>query len=509
MAADRTTRSAKNALAGIVNKIIGIAVPFLLRTIMIQKLGVEYLGLNSLFSSVLQMLSLTEMGFGSAMIYSMYKPIAENNTDLINALLNFYKRIYRLIGVIVLVIGLVLMPNITHFIASDYPHEVNIYIVFGIYLANTVVSYFLFAYKSSILIAAQRNDIETNIITLCNIFLYLSQIIALLTTGNYYVYIILMPCFTIINNIVRYFVVKRKFPQYNDSRELDKQDKKEIMLRVGALVGHRVGGVVFSSVDSLVISSFLGLVILGRYTNYFYIYTAINGIMSIVFQSILAVIGNAVACKTPQENHKIFKELYVLNAWQSCFCATCFICLFQPFMRIWMGKENMLPVTIALLLSIYYYFANIRRVCCGFKDAAGMWKDDFWKPYISVLVNLTFNIISVQIIGLPGVIISSILAIVVVESPWETKVLFHNYFKTSTFGYYKRYFQSLIVCIICMVSSYMICTLIPDTMIGFILRLLICAAIPNIIFILAFRNMPEYADAINRFKSLIGRNKKS
>jgi len=317
MAADRTSRSAKNALAGIVNKIIGIAAPFLLRTIMIQKLGVEYLGLNSLFSSVLQMLSLTEMGFGNAVIFSMYKPMADGNTELINALLKFYKRIYRLIGVIVLGIGLVLMPNITHFIASEYPHEINIYVVFGIYLANTVVSYFLFAYKSSILIAAQRNDIESNIITLCNIFLYLSQIVALLATGNYYVYIILMPCFTIINNIVRYYVVKKKYPQYVDSGELEKQEKKEIMSRVGALVGHRVGGVVFSSVDSLVISSFLGLAILGRYTNYFYIYTAINGIMSIVFQSILAVIGNAVACKTPQENHKIFNELFILYAYSN------------------------------------------------------------------------------------------------------------------------------------------------------------------------------------------------
>ena len=505
MAVDRTSRSAKNALAGIVNKIVGIAAPFLLRTIMIQKLGVEYLGLNSLFSSVLQMLSLTEMGFGSAMIYSMYKPMADGNTELINALLNFYKRIYRLIGVIVLVIGLVLMPNITYFIASDYPHEINIYLVFGIYLANTVVSYFLFAYKSSILVAAQRNDIESNIITLCNIFLYISQIIALLITGNYYAYIILMPCFTIINNIVRYFVVKKKYPQYTEMGELEKQEKKEIMSRVGALVGHRVGGVVFSSVDSLVISSFLGLVILGRYTNYFCIYTAINGIMSIVFQSILAVIGNAVACKTPQENHKIFKELFILNAWQSCFCATCFICLFQPFMRIWMGTENMLPIVIAILLSIYYYFANIRRVCCGFKDAAGMWKDDFWKPYISVLVNLTFNIISVQIIGLSGVVISSIFAIVVVESPWETKVLFRNYFKTTTNEYYKRYFQSLAVCAMCMVGSFMLCNLISESLVGFVIRLFICMIVPNIIFIVAFRRTAEYADVINRFKNLLGR----
>ena len=505
MATDRTTRSAKNALAGMANKIIGIAVPFLLRTIMIQKLGVEYLGLNSLFSSILQMLSLTEMGFGSAMIFSMYKPMAEGNTELINALLGFYKKIYRIIGIIVLVIGLALMPNITFFIASDYPQEINIYLVFGIYLANTVVSYFLFAYKSSILIADQRNDIEMNIISICNICLYISQIAALLITSNYYVYIVLMPCFTIINNVVRYIVVKRRYPQYNETGNLGKDEKKEIMSRVGALVGHRVGGVVFSSVDSLVISAFLGLVILGRYTNYFYIYTAINGIMSIIFQSILAVIGNAVACKTPDENLKVFKELFIINAWQSCFCTACFLSLYQPFMRVWMGDENMLPTIIAVLLSIYYYFANIRRVCCGFKDAAGMWRDDFWKPYVSVLVNLTFNIISVQIIGLPGVVISSILAIVLVESPWETRILFKNYFKKSTDLYYKRYVQSLIVCVVGMVTTYGLCSFIPGNLLGLIIRFVICAIVPNIIFFFAFKNTTEFSAAVNRFKHLIGR----
>lgn len=505
MATDRTAQSAKNALAGIVNKIIGIAAPFLLRTIMIQKLGVEYLGLNSLFSSVLQMLSLTEMGFGSAMIYSMYKPMADGDTDSINSILGFYKKIYRLIGCVVLVIGLILLPNIRLFIASDYPENINIYIVFAIYLANTVISYFLFAYKSSILIAAQRNDIESNIITVCNIFLYLFQIAALIITSNYYVYIVMMPCFTIINNIVRCIVVNKKYPQYVEKGELDKQKKKEIMSRVGALVGHRVGGVVFSSVDSLVISSFLGLIVLGKYTNYFYIYTAINGIMSIVFQSILAVIGNSVACKTPDDNYRIFKELFIINAWQSCLCATCFLSLYQPFMQIWMGDKNMLPINIALLLSIYYFFANIRRVCCGFKDAAGMWKDDFWKPYVSVAVNLTFNIISVQIIGLPGVVISSIIAIVLVESPWETIVLFEKYFKRQKREYFRRYFQSLIVCGVSMAITYVICMMIADNLVGILLKLLICFIIPNIIFIVMFRNVEEFRAAVNRLKSLVRR----
>lgn len=503
MKSARTTRTIKNAVSGVVNKLVAMLAPFIIRTIMIQKLGVEYLGLNGLFSSVLQMLSLSELGFGSAMIYSMYKPVAEGDIRMVSALLNYYKKIYRIIGSFILVVGLVLLPNIKLFIASDYPSDINIYLIYLIYLINTVVSYFLFAYKSSILIACQRSDIENNIISICNIGMYLLQILVLMLTANYYFYILLLPFATIVNNIIRSWIVDRQYSKYAANGFLDRETKHDLLTRVGALCGHRIGGVVFSSVGNLVISSFLGLIVLGKYTNYFYIYTAVNGIISIIFQSILAIIGNTIVCKSPEENYKTFEELFLLNAWQTCFCTCCFVGLYQPFMKIWMGEEYLLPFGVAVLLSVYYYIVNIRRVCVGYKDAAGMWKEDFFKPYCSVIVNIVFSIGLIKSLGVSSVVIGCIVAIVFVEIPWETKVLFNQYFKRSSALYYMKLIGVTTVCAISGVITNWLCNKIPEGIGGIVLRFIVCAIISSGFFVIASYKTKEFKNLKRRILQII------
>lgn len=488
----RVNRSIKNISAGLANRFLSLAVPFIIRTLIIQKLGMEYLGLNSLFSSILQMLSLTELGFGSAMVFSMYKPIAENDNATVCALLNFYKRIYHYIGIIILAIGLLLMPFLKNLIASDYPQDINIYSVYLIYLANTVISYFLFAYKSSLLTACMRSDVDSNITSICNLFMYIFQAGALYLTSNYYVYAVLLPIFTLLNNIIRSCIVDKKYPQYKCSGELDRRNLTDIRDNVIALAGHRLGGVVFSSVDSVVISAFLGLIILGKYSNYFYIYNAVNGVMMIIFQSIIAVIGNSIVTETRDKNLMDFQRLFFANGWIVGFCAICFLCLYQPFIKLWVGSNNMLEMSIPLLLSLYFYISNIRRVETTFKDAAGMWKADFWKPYISVLVNLTLNIILVNVWGLEGVIVSSIVDIVFVEIPWEVHVLFNKYFQKKETLYYKSFLEITAFFFLTALITFLICTLAPEGIIGLFLRGVICITVPNMLFIMAFREKDEF-----------------
>lgn len=500
---ERTIRSLKNSIAGILRQLISMFIPFVIRTLMIQKMGVEYLGLNSLFSSVLQMLSLTELGFGSVMVYSMYKPVAEGDTKNIRALLYFYKKTYRIIGLIITVTGLVLMPNIQLFIASDYPEDINIYVIYAIYLLNTVVSYFIAAYKTSILIACLRSDIENNICNICNLLMYATQILVLLFFANYYIYVILLPLFTILLNLIRSIIVKRMYPAYYCEGNLTQNEKNEIIRHVRALIGHRIGGVFFSSVDNMVISIFLGLVVLGKYMNYYYIYTAVNGIVSVVFQSLISVIGNAMVCKSRSENYTIFNEMFLLNAFQTSFVTCCFLCLYQTFMKLWLGENYILSFSIVVLLSIYYFVSNIRRVVLGYKDAAGMWNDDFWKPYVSVSLNLLSNILLVKFIGLEGVVISSILALVLVEIPWETWVIFKKYFKMSIFQYYKRILEVVCVCVLSCVLTYLISNLLDDGIVGLFMRMILCLIIPNLIFIVVFRNLKEFHDAKNRLLYMI------
>ena len=500
MEVNRVKCSVRNIIAGFISKIIALFVPFVIRTLIIQRLGVEYLGLNSLFASILQMLSLSELGFGSAIVYSMYKPIAQNDEATICAMLNFYKSVYRGIGLIILISGIALAPFIDIFFDSSPPKEINIYIIYFLYLINTSISYFLFAYKSSILDACLRNDVNSVITTSCNLAMYIVQACVLIFYSNYYFYVIILPITTLIMNIARAFVVNKMYPQYKTYGKLQSKQIKEIKNRVLGLIGHKIGGTVFSSVDNIVISAFLGLEVLGKYTNYYYIYTALNGFTMIIYQSITAVLGNSLVCKSVEENYKDFNVLFWGSACITIWSSSCMLCLYQPFMALWMGKSNMLSFNIAVLLVIYYFINSMRRVCITYKDAAGMWIADFWKPYASIAVNLVLNIILVQIIGLAGVIISSIIACTFIELPWETAVFFKHFFKRKNTLYYIDFFKLTLASVFCWLLSFALCYPLNVTISGLILRGLICTlgSVATIFFF--FRNSKNYINFINRIK---------
>ncbi len=489
---DRKKNSIRNIILGLLNKCVGLIVPFVIRTLIIQKLGAEYLGLNSLFTSVLQMLCLSELGFSSAMIYSMYKPIAEGNDDLVCKMLAFYKRMYTYIGLIVLSLGIFLMPFLKYMIASDYPADINIYVVYLIYLINTTLSYFLFAYKSSLLNVCLRSDIDSLVTTLWNLVMYLIQAVVLLCYSNYYVYAILLPVTTVFINVTRSMAVDWMFPQYRPEGKLEKEYITDIRKKIIGLVGHKLGGVFFSSVDDIVISSFLGLIILGKYTNYYYIFNALNGFMLVIFQAITAAIGNSLVSESVEVNQKRYMRLVFINTAVSGWSSICMLCLYQPFMKFWMGTENMLGLDIAILLTLYYYIVSVRRVCITYKDAAGMWNEDFGKPYLSVCVNLVVNLILVHLIGLEGVIISSIAALVVVEIPWETHVLFSCYFKCSEKMYYCKVLKMTIAFIPISLVSFLVTRRFPATFIGLSIQGLLCTVIFVIMMCVFFRNDIEF-----------------
>lgn len=499
----RTERALSNGVVSVLSRLLLTVAPFTIRSIMIYTLGVNYLGLNSLFSSILSVLSLSELGFSNAVIFSMYKPMAEGDDQKVCALLNFYRKVYNVVGTVIVVGGVTCLPFLDKLISSDYPKEVNIYVIYVIYLANASLTYFVFAYKNSIFIASMRNDIDNAVTTICQVAMYLTQILIMLVYPNYYVYAICMPLFTLINNVVKSELVRKRYPQYTCNGSLEKAETKDIATRVGALIGNKIGGVVFSSVDSIVISAFLGLTILGQYSNYYLILTSVSGLVSITFTSIQAVIGNSITCKDENQNYGVFNELLLINSWITVFSTCCFACLYQNFIEIWVGKENVLGEEIAICLAIFYFCRGIRKVCYTYKEAAGMWREDFLKPYVSVVINLVANIILVQVIGLPGVIISSIIALAFVEIPWETQVFFKLYFKKNTKEYYLKVLKVILVTILSTVLAFVICKFFPNTIWGLVVRIGICFIVSNVIFVAGFLRTKEFQSVKQRVVRLL------
>lgn len=495
----RTRRAFVNIIWGFIEKMITLICPFIIRTIMIYKLGNEYLGLNGLFTSILQVLSLAELGFGDAIVFSMYKPIIENDNKMLSALLNLYKKVYRIIGMVILCVGLLILPFITKFVKGGYPSEVNIYVLYCIYLFNTVISYFLFAYKESLLKAHQRNDVNSRILSGCNIVMYVLQIIVLLLFSNYYLYIVIMPVTTIVLNCVRSLFVKKMYPQIVCEGHIEKDAVIGLSKRIIGLTLNKLAQVCRNSFDSIIISSFLGLVILARYQNYYYIISALTVMVSIITTAVGAGIGNSIAAETVEKNYSDYKEFLFIYNWIACFCTVCMLCLYQPFIELWVGKSNMLPLSTVILCCIYFYTMKLGDIAAVYRQAAGIWWEDKFRPIVESVVNLAVNIVLVKYIGVDGVLVSTIISIVCINIPWATYVLFKVYFKMSikeVFFKYIRYFiETTVLCAV----VYGICSRINgNLLVVLVVRTIICIGLVNAGLYIISYTKPEFVSAKNR-----------
>ena len=275
MKIERTVNAGRNIAFGMILQVYQIAIPFIMRTAMIYFLGVEYLGLNSLFSSVLQVLNLAELGVGAAMVYSMYKPIAEDDTAKICSLMKLYRTYYRVIGGVIGGTGLVLTPFIPLLVKSDLPEDINVYILYLMNLALTVLSYWLFAYKNSLFQAHQRIDIPNKVTLITNTIMYILQFFVLIYIKNYYVYVLISLFTQAMTNILTAIAATKMYPSYVPVGTLSKDEVSVINHRVRDLFTSKIGFVIVNSADTIVISAFLGLSMLAVYQNYYFILKSI------------------------------------------------------------------------------------------------------------------------------------------------------------------------------------------------------------------------------------------
>lgn len=508
--ATRTQNAKRNIYASLINKLITMLLPFVTRSAIIYFVGVLYLGLNGLFTSILSVLALAELGVGSAMVFSMYEPIAKNDTDTVCALLNLYKKIYRIIGIVILTLGIIFTPFITKVIHGDIPTDTNIYILYLISLFNTSISYFLFAYKTSLLAANQRMDITTNTNTALTISGSIIQILLLCVFKNYYFYCIVTPITTISGNLIRGRIVDKMYPQYKCRGEVSEELKEEIKKRVFGLFIYRVSAVMRYSLDSLVLSSFLGLEVLAKYNNYFVIMNAIVGVMDIVTANTTASIGNSIALEIQEKNYNDFQKIQLIFMWLSGVFAVLMFCIYQPFMRLWVGKELMFDNLTMTVFCIYFFTNRWGDICYTYRQSAGLWWEDRYRPIIEAVVNLTLNIILVQIIGVVGVMLSTIIGLLFINSIWGSKILFQHYFtKYKQSKYLLELLWFTLVTVIAGAVCGVICNLLPSAERSFMafiyigVRGAICAVVANAIFWLGYRKLPQYSDMVALAKQIL------
>lgn len=502
----RISNSVKNIKFGVVGQVLALIVSFLARMVFVYTLTSENLGLNGLFSNILSMLSFAEMGIGAAIVFSLYKPLSEQNIPKVKILMNLYKRAYITIGVIIATLGVAIAPFLS-FLIKDMPSIPYIQLIYLMFVANSALSYF-FSYKRSLIIADQKRYIATFYRYGFFILLNVLQSIALFTTKNYILFLALQVLFTFIEN----FVVSRKadklYPYLKEksSKRLDEDTKNTIVRNVKAMMGHKVGGIVVNGTDSLLISKFVGIVAVGVYSNYLLIINALNTVFGMVFQGVTASIGNLGATESKEKSLYIFKCLYLIGFWIYGFATICLINLFNPFIQIWLGKEYLFPTFLVLIIIVNFYITGMRMSVLTFRDALGLYWYDRYKPLFESGINLIFSIILVKKFGIVGVFIGTTISTLSTCFWVEPYVLFKYGFKRSIVPYFIRYAIYTSIMLSGAVATWIICSFITgDSIMSFVSKLLVCAIVPNIIFLLAFWRTEEFKYLFTIMKTILKR----
>ena len=479
MKIERTQNAVNNIRAGMFLRIYQMIVPFLMRTAMIYFMGVQYLGLNSLFSSILQVLNLAELGVGNAMVFAMYRPIAEDDEKTICALMKLYQRYYRIIGSVIGVVGVVVTPFIPRLVRDAVPVELNIYILYLLNLGATVLSYWLFAYKNCLLQAHQMQGVVSKITAFTYTVQCLIQLLILVIYRNYYAYIIVTLGTQVLNNVITAVVATKKYPQYKPCGKLSNKEVSSINGKIRDLFTAKLGSVVLKASDTLVISSFLGLTALAVYQNYFFILSSVIAVIELILSSMIAGLGNSYVLETREKNYSDMEKFSFLFLWLTGVCTCCFLGMYQPFMEIWVGTELMLDFNAVIMFAIYFFVYTLNRLLNVYKDAAGLWHEDRYRPLITAIVNVCLNLILVRTLGIYGVILSTVISMVCVGMPWLLMNLFSLFFERTMLVRYVRQLINQVAIIV--IASLLVAVFCRHIQGGIWTKFFACAAISTIV----------------------------
>lgn len=489
----RTENTLRNFIVGIGAQLFQYTLAFATRTVFIILLPVEYLGVNGLFTNILAVLSLAEMGVGGAFMSLLYKPLHENDTEKLKSLMTAFKKGYALIGFVVAVAGLSLFPFLDLIIKEN--NIENISLIYLIFLTGSVTSYF-YAHKIAFISANQKLYIQAIYAQVFTTIQYTLQIIILLLTKNFILYLIIQILCPIAGNFVLAGKVNRLYPFLKQKGvPLDKETRTDLLRKVIAGFYHHGGYVLATSTDSIVISAFLGVYWVGIYSNYLLVISVISAFITLTFNSVSASIGNLVASSDKTRSFETFQKIQFLNFLLAGFSSVCFITLFNPFINLWIGSKFLLNQCTVILIVIMFYTGlfGMQKSINIFKETTGLFYNDRYAGLIEGLLNILASIYLVQHIGLAGVFVGTILAACATRLWVEPYVVFRHLFHRPVFVYYKNYLTYGLTTILTTAVVYYVTSFIPhDSWMGFFVMTVACIILTIGIFVLLFFKRNEF-----------------
>lgn len=506
----RTKNSLYNSITGALSNLVNIVISFITRKVFVVFLGLNYLGINGVFTNVLSILSIAELGIGEAIIFNLYKPVAQNDIGKVRSLMVLYRRAYGIIVFLILLLGLLLLPFVD-IIVGETDVQSNVRIVYLLFLAQTVASYFL-TYKRSIVFAIQKNYILNIVHIGCLLLLNITQIIVLWLTRDYYLFLSSKIVFNLLENIIINFYVDRNYPEYfsKSSKMPNKSVTGDIFRRIRAMGLHKIGSFIVNGTDNILISQLFGLDAVGLYSNYYLITNAMTQLFSQIVSSSTASIGNLLVENNAHKNYVVYKKIRFLNYYIAVVTSSCLIAAIEPVIVLWLGESFLLPMTVTVVIVINYYQKLMRKTYDSFMIAAGICVENRFVPIIESVLNIVFSIVFAKMFGLVGIFIGTVmsgLALWLYSYPWFMyKLVLHR----RVVEYFCDFLKSLALFISISGVVYLVSSWIklPNLIFTIILRVSFSFTMTNLVLILIYSRNSEFRFYVRLIKRVLLRRNK-
>lgn len=483
----------KNVGMSVVTQIVILVASFVNRTIFIKTLGAEYLGVEGLFTSILNVFSLAELGIGTAIIYNLYAPIANNDYVKARQYISLYSKAYNIIICIIGGIGVMLIPFLRQIVkADDLTIDVNIYVVYILFLLNAVSSYFL-ANKQAILTVNQKQRTVSFIQTIVRIPSIVIECFILIFVRNYYLFL----CVKVLGNYVTAIIIsieaKKRYPTLceKEKTKLDSQEVKAVKKNVWALFIRKIGGVVLSSTDNIIINTYISTIMVGIYSNYVMIVAAVKQMITLAFQSMAASIGNFVATNTKDKTEKLFGVYAFAIYFIYGACCVILYTLLNKFILLLWGESYVLSKITVFVIVLDFFIYGFEVSINSFRDTTGNFVKGKYRAIFSALVNVILSLILGKYYGVSGIIFATVLSRVFVSAWYDPYVLYRYFFKKSPKKYYAKAVLYIVsVMLVCLLSDQ-ICLPFSSGIPGFLISAAISAA-ASLLLLLPYIKTEEF-----------------
>jgi glycosyltransferase family protein len=478
----RVKQTEKNVIFGFVNKFVMLLLTFISKKFFLRFIGVEYLGINSLFSNILSILCLADLGLGVAMTYSFYKPLSDNDEVKITSLVNFYKIIYRVISFTVFAMGMIAIPFLKFLVKTEEPIQ-GLYFYYILFVLQTCASY-LFVYKTTLLISDQRNYICNIISTIVNIVKVSAQIIIIYFLKNYYIYIFMDILGVLASNIILSVIANKKYPFLKNKNRLDNEEKKPIINNLKSVFLYKLSAVMINSTDNIIISVIFGTAILGYYSNYYTIINQLSPILTIIFSALTSSLGNLIVTSNEKKQFSVFKISMFVSNYLGLVLSIGFMLLCQDFIVLWLGKDCLLDNFLVISLSLNLFYSSINQPIWTYREASGLYQKTKYIMLITAITNIILSIIFAYIWGISGVILATFVSKLCVCFWYEPIILFKDYFKMRpTYFFINCLKEFLLLCLLSLLSYFSIKYINISGWIGWFLKAIIVVSIITIIYL--------------------------